>query len=132
MKTKNFLLAGIAGGITDFLLGFLMYGMLFHDYFGGGEPNMTYIFLGCMSYGFFMSYLLVNLGNLMTFVSGLKAGATIGFFVGLTEHLFRISMGGSTLATEKIAVDIIIYIIMGAGIGGVVAAVNGMLFKPAA
>ncbi len=29
MKTKNFLVAGIAGGIVDFLLEWLFYGIIF-------------------------------------------------------------------------------------------------------
>jgi hypothetical protein len=130
MKIKNFVIAGIAGGITDFLLGWVFYGMLFREYFGGEEPNLTFIFLGCMAYGFFMSYLLVNLANMVTFASGLKTGATIGFFVGLTDNLFRLSMGSAVVDYQKIVVDIVIYIIMGAGIGAVVAATNGALSKP--
>ncbi|HLA56551.1 MAG TPA: hypothetical protein VK623_10645 [Flavobacterium sp.] len=131
MKIKNFVIAGIAGGITDFLLGWVFYGMLFREYFGGEEPNLTFIFLGCMAYGFFMSYLLVNWANAITLVSGLKAGATVGFFVGLTDNLFRLSMGTTVIDYQRILVDIIIYILMGAGLGAAVAATNGALSKPA-
>ncbi len=39
MKTKNFLVAGLAGGITDFLLGWLFYGIIFKDTFPQPEES---------------------------------------------------------------------------------------------
>ncbi len=33
MNVKNFIVGGIVGGIVDFLLGWLFYGMLFKDIF---------------------------------------------------------------------------------------------------
>lgn len=125
MNVKNFLLAGIAGGITDFLLGWVLYGMLFHEYFGGMEPNLVYIFLGCMMFGFLMSYIFVRFANLVTFVSGLKAGAVIGLLIGLMNNFFMHSNAGEVVNYEKFAVDVVIGIIMGAVVGAVVAAVNG-------
>jgi len=31
MKTKNFVVSGLAGGIADFLLGWLFYGIIFNN-----------------------------------------------------------------------------------------------------
>ena len=39
MKTKNFLGSGVAGGITNFLLGWVFYGTLFKDYFPAPEES---------------------------------------------------------------------------------------------
>ena len=72
---KNFVLAGIAGGITDFLLGWVLYGIVFYDFFGGGEPNMAMITGGCFSFGFLMSYILVGLAG----ISGFGKGAELYF-----------------------------------------------------
>ncbi|HMI05935.1 MAG TPA: hypothetical protein VK528_00200 [Flavobacterium sp.] len=131
MNAKNFLLSGIAGGITDFLLGWLLYGMLFRDYFAGPEPNMVYIFLGCMTFGMIVSYTIVRWADLKTFAAGLKAGAAIGFLYGLADNFFT-SSGTTTVNYEKFAVDVVIMLIMGAGVGAVVALVNGALSKTAA
>ena len=131
MKIKNFLLAGIAGGAAYYLLGWLFYGMLFKEYFGGGDPNMTFITLGCFSFGFMFSYALVNLGNFTTLASGLKVGAILGFFFALTADFFmeaHSSMG----SCEKLCADIAISIVCSAVVGGIIAAVNGALSKPTA
>jgi hypothetical protein len=132
MNMKNFLAAGIAGGVTDFLLGWLLYGMLFHGYFGGGEPNMQWIVAGCMAFGLFMAYLFTGLSSRTTFAGGMVSGAVVGLFMGLIRHFFEASMAGSPMTVEQRAVDIIIGIVMGALVGGVVAMVNGKMSKPAA
>ncbi len=128
MNAKNFLLAGIAGGITDFLLGWILYGMLFHKYFGGVEPNLTLIFLGCLMFGFLISYIFVRWANLVTLVSGMMAGAVIGLILGLMNNFFMWS-DKPVVDWEKFMVDVFIGLIMGSVVGGVVAAVNGALSK---
>ena len=58
MKTKNFLISGIAGGIVDFFLGWIFYGMLFKDSFPQPEESsnaMVMIFLGCITFGLFIA-----------------------------------------------------------------------------
>lgn len=123
MNVKNFVLAGIAGGITDFLLGWLLYGMLFRDYFGGGEPNLGLIAGGCLFFGFLMSYIFVGLAGIASFAGGMKAGAVIGLLLAIMNNFFMRSMD-NPVNWEQFAVDVVIGIIMGAIVGGVVGAVN--------
>jgi hypothetical protein len=130
MKFKNFFLAGLAGGIADFLLGWLVYGILLYNYFGGHTPNMTFITLGCLAFGFFISYVLVSCANVTTFAGGLKVGAVFGLLYALTMDLFELA-GKVSPDFEKYAVDVAVTIVLTAIIGGVVAAVNGALSKPA-
>lgn len=131
MNVKNFLLAGIAGGITDFLLGWLFYGMLFHDFFGGQEPNLTYIFAGCMTFGFLLSYIYVGWTGINTLMAGLKAGLGIGLIMGLMNNFFRIAMDGGGI-DQMFGVDVVICLVIGMGVGAVVGAVNGGLSKKSA
>lgn len=131
MNVKNFLLAGILGGITDFLLGWIFYGMLFYQFFGSQEPNLTYTFAGCMSFGFLMSYIYVGLTNINTLASGAKAGAGIGLIMGLMNNFFRISMDKGTI-DQMFAVDVLICVLMGVGVSAVVAAIHGKLSPKAA
>jgi uncharacterized membrane protein len=128
MKIKKFLLAGIAGGVADYLLGWLLYGMLFKDYFAEGEPNLVFITLGCFSYGFLFSYIFVRWANLVTFASGLSAGAVLGFFYAIISGFFSFSMQKEA-NYDHFGVNIVIMIVMGAIIGGIVAAVNGASSK---
>lgn len=130
MNVKNFLIAGILGGITDFLLGWIFYGMLFHDFFGGQDPNLTYIFAGCMSFGLLMAYIYVGWANLTTLAAGAKAGAGIGLIMGVMNNFFRIAMDGGHL-DKMFGVDVFICIVISVGVGAVVAAMNGQLTKKA-
>lgn len=127
MNVKNFLLAGLAGGITDFLLGWLFYGILFHDYFGGAEPNLTFIFAGCMTFGFLISYIYNKWANISTLITGAKGGAVLGLIIGLMENFFRTAMSGDSIDYQMIVVDVVICLLIGAGVGAIVGIVNGAL-----
>lgn len=129
MKTKNFLVAGIAGGIADFLLGWLFYGMLFKDYFPQPEEStnaMVMIFLGCMTFGLFYAYIFTKWAQITTLTTGAKAGAVIGLFVSVAMNFFNMAMN-SAATFQTFAIDVAIGIVMGAIIGAVVAVVNGKL-----
>ena len=128
MNLKNFLLAGIAGGITDFLLGWVFYGMLFHEFFGGQEPNLTYIFAGCMSFGLLLGYIYVGWTNITSWLQGLKAGAGIGIILGIMQNFFRISMDKGAI-DQMFVVDVVICALIGLGVGAVVGSVNGAFSK---
>ncbi len=128
MKTKNFLIAGIVGGIVDFFLGWLFYGMLFKDFFPEADQenmNLTMIFLGCMMYGLFVAYIFVNWAGITLAKSGAISGAIFGFFYGLTVNLFMAS--SKELDINTLVVDVFISIVMTAIIGAIIAVINGKL-----
>ena len=130
MKTKNFLGAGIVGGIVDFLLGWLFYGMLFKDYFpqpGDDNANaMVMIFLGCLTFGLFIAYIYTKWAQITTAGTGAKAGAVIGLFVGLFYNFFNMAMMADA-SMQMAALDVGIGIVMTAIVGAVVGVVNGKL-----
>lgn len=127
MNVKNFLIAGIVGGIVDFLLGWLFYGFLFKDAFATGEgENMTFIFLGCMSVGLFVSYIFTKWASISTPATGLKGGAVIGVFMGLYSNLF-FNATNPTPDYKLMGLDMAIMIVMLAVVGAAVAAVNGKM-----
>lgn len=127
MNVKNFIVGGIVGGIADYLLGWLFYGILFKENFGGKDPeNMLFIALGCMTFGFFISYIFTKWAQISTWATGLKAGAVIGLFCGLQSNFFSNSMN-ATPDYQIIGLDMAIMIVMGAIVGAVVGAVNGMM-----
>lgn len=130
MKTKNFLIAGIVGGIVDFLLGWLFYGTLFKDYFPGpseeGTQTMVMIFLGCITFGLFVAYIYTQWAQISTAATGAKAGAIIGLFVGLFYNFFNMAMN-SEATFQLFALDVGISIVMTAVIGAVIGMVNGKM-----
>ncbi len=129
MKTKNFLIAGIIGGIVDFLLGWLFYGIIFADTFPQPEESSTtmlFIFLGCLTFGLFVAYIYTRWAQISTLATGAKAGAIIGVFIGLFYNFFNLAMQpGATM--ELAALDVGISVVMTAIIGAVIGAVNGKL-----
>lgn len=129
MKTKNFLVAGIVGGIVDFLLGWLFYGLLFKDSFPQPEEDsnaLIFIFLGCITFGLFVAYIFTKWAQITTAATGAKAGAVIGIFLALYWHFFGMAMDPST-PIETVGLDIVISIVMAAVVGAVVGLINGKL-----
>jgi len=127
MNTKNFILGGIAGGITDFLLSWVYYGILFREYFGNAEPSLELIAAGCLCFGFLISYIFVGLAHITSFVGGMKAGAVIGLIMGMMNNFFMRSMD-NPVNWEQFAVDVFICLVAASIVGGVVGALN----RPAA
>ena len=129
MKTKNFLVAGVVGGIVDFLLGWLFYGIIFVNTFPQPEESsqtMIFIFLGCMTFGLFVSYIYTKWAQISTLATGAKSGAIIGLFVGLFFNFFNMAMT-SEAVLNLAALDVGISVVMTAIIGGVIGLVNGKI-----
>jgi hypothetical protein len=126
MNVKNFLISGIVGGIVDFLLGWVFYGILFKDLYPQNEnTNLVFIFLGCMTFGLFVAYIFTKWAGITNAVTGLKAGAVIGLFTSLSMNFFMYS--GMELNLQNMITDIIITIVLGAGVGASVAFTNGKM-----
>lgn len=130
MKTKNFLISGVVGGIVNFLLGWLFYGILFKDFVPQppeeGAENMVLIFLGSLTFGLFLAYIYTKWGQISTAVTGAKAGAVIGLFLGLFWNFFSAAMSAAP-DYQYFAIDVVITIVMSAIVGAVVAAINGKI-----
>jgi len=126
MNVKNFLVAGIAGGIVNFLLGWVFYGMLFKDIYPEGEEmNLVFTFLGCLTSGLFVAFIFTKWAGITMPVTGLKAGAIIGFFTSLSMNFFMYS--NKAVNYQNIALDVVISIIIGAIIGAAVALILGKM-----
>ncbi len=127
MNVKNFLVSGIVGGIVEFLLGWLFYGILFKNSFPtNGNENMLFIFLGCMTFGFFVSYNFTKWAGISNVATGLKAGAVIGLFMSLYSNFFMNSMTAE-INYQTMGLDVVITVVMAALVGAVIALVNGKL-----
>jgi hypothetical protein len=126
MKTKTFIIAGICGGITNWLLSWLSYGIILEDYFA--QPNeskraIIYLILGCLALGFFLSYFYNRWAQISTMSTGAKAGAFFGLFLALTTGFTKMAMDAS-LTTELFTLDIAVSIFITAITGAVVGFIN--------
>lgn len=124
MKLKNFILAGIIGGIVDFFLGWIFYDFIFKPFLpvvDESQMNLTMIFFGCMTLGFFLSFLIVK-SSIVNYVSGMKFGAVVGLFLGLYTNFFQFS--SKPLDLHLFLLDTFIGILLASIVGGVIAVVN--------
>ncbi|WP_333879437.1 hypothetical protein [Flavobacterium sp.] len=130
MNVKNFIVGGIVGGITDFLMGWLLYGMLLKDYFpkpeGAGEENLVFIFLGCMSFGFMLSFIFNQGEGISKCVPGVKLAAGIALFMALCNNFFY-NMYNQTINWQMVATDVVVSIVIASIVGAVIAVVNGKM-----
>ena len=129
MKTKNFLGSGIAGGIANFLLGWLFYGIIFKDTFPQPDESsntMMFIALGSLTFGLFIAYIFTKWAQISTVTSGAKAGAVIGLFISLFYNFFGMAMN-SDASYQMFATDLGISIVMTAITGAIIGFVNGKM-----
>jgi hypothetical protein len=126
MNIKNFLAAGIIGGIVDFLLGWVFYGMLFKDIYPE-TPNMKleFIFLGCITFGLLVSYIFTKWAGITSPATGIIAGAIIGFINGLSMNFFMYS--NIPLNSQNLIIDVLITTFISAAVGATVAFINGKM-----
>lgn len=118
---KNLLLSGIAGTIVYYLLGWLVYSVLFPEMASGDESPIG-IFLGCLFYVFIYALIFVRWAHITTFKSGFNASVILGLLYALSWHSFSYD-GNLDLANSL--KEIISGVLMIAIAGGVVGLVNG-------
>lgn len=129
MNTKTFILAGLIGGIVNWLLGWLSYGVILSDYFPLPNENnrsLTFLFLGCLSLGFFLSYFYNRWAQISTVSTGARAGAFFGLFLALSYGFFKMATK-TTITTELFTLDVAFSIGIIAVTGAVVGGINGKI-----
>ena len=96
MNTKM-LIGGVLGGIVYFLLGWLVYGIIFADSMGAGACMrahdavlLLWIFIGNVFIGLMLSYVFSRMATVTTFGSGAMAGAIIGLLsaIGIDSLMY--------------------------------------------
>ncbi|MFL6374817.1 MAG: hypothetical protein ACJ73D_09140 [Pyrinomonadaceae bacterium] len=137
------LIAGIVGAVVSMIVGWLLWGMLLANYFASTlsplgksviatNPRFLPLTVAQLAFGFFYAFILVRWAKATNLVSGLFAGAVIGFFLALTGDLMNdafmvgIHVGANT---PPMLVDIAGATVLGACIGGVQGLVLGMMGK---
>jgi hypothetical protein len=131
MDTKKFLIASIAGGITLFLLGGLIYGLALKSYVDANsvvpmpdQPVWWSMILSQLVMGGFLAHIYGKWANISTFAGGLKAGVLIGVFLGVGLGFDLASLG--LMNIEFASVDVALWAIRFGIAGGVVGQVLGM------
>lgn len=130
MNVKNFIVGGIVGGIVDFLMGWLVYGMLLKDTFpkpeDAGSENMIFVFLGCMSFGFLISYIFSQGQGISSCVAGIKMAIGVALFMSLSSNFFM-NMYKETIDIKILIFDVLASLVLAIVVGASVAVINGKM-----
>ncbi len=130
MNVKNFIVGGIVGGIVDFLMGWLIWGILLKETFpapeGSGPENIMFIFLGCMSFGFMLSYIFAQGETVLKCVPGIKFAVGVALFMSLANNFFG-NMYKDTIDVKMVAIDVVASLVVAAVVGAAIAVTNGKM-----
>ncbi|KPM47905.1 hypothetical protein [Jiulongibacter sediminis] len=131
MNTKS-IVAGLLAGLTLFLLGWLIYGILLADLFSdmGGTAtgvaktdeemmsSIHWLVIGQMALGLLLSYIFAKWASISTFSGGAKAGAVIGAFVAIGWDFTMLGTSNVTSLSSTL-LDVVLMIIQMALAGAV-------------
>lgn len=138
MNTKRFVIGTLAGGITMYLVGYLIWGLIFADFFAANMGSATGVtretmlvwalVLGTLSLAALVTLAVGSQAGASTILDGLKIGAIVGFLVWFGVDFMHYGTRNLWNLTATI-VDPLLEIVR-TGIGGaVIAAVLGRIPK---
>lgn len=130
MNIKKIVVAGLAGGILDWILGAIFWGALGSTLFETPQPanmNMTLITFGCFTIGFLIAYICIGLANITKPIAGIKVGAVLGLFNSLMANLFTYAYDTSKISIHDFIMDVIVQIICFSLVAALVAYINGKM-----
>ena len=130
MNTKT-MISGVLGGVTYFLLGFLIWEFLLKDMMSDcigsatgimraeNEMIMWAMIIGNLGYGFAFAYALGTWSGVTTFIGGAKAAAAVAFLFTLGYDMIYYATTNMSSLTGVIY-DLGISTFIGAMAGGVI------------
>lgn len=132
---KKILLSTLIGGVFNFLLGWLVYGILFASVtkqlaspevalisLKEEEIRLGYLFLSCTMGALLMAFIFVKAGNINTWLAGAKTGAIIGLIMAAWINSSLYSMT-KYFTFPGMLFDVALNTLMAAATGVVVALV---------
>ena len=136
MNVQKLLIGGIVGGVAYFLLGWLLYGQLLHNFFVEHPGTATNVdkpmeqftwwalVLGNILSGFLVAYIFLKAG-VSSLASGLVTGIVIGLLMAASYDC--IVLGTTNIMSKHGALaDTLAFTIMTGIVGAIVGAINGM------
>lgn len=126
------MLAGLAGGIFYFFLGWLVYGILLMNFYTANSthydglnkemPVMWMLALSNLLMGYFLAFIFDRWARISTLKGGFIGGLSIGLFVSLIydfSFLSMMNLMNFTLAIVDILVSSVVIGMVGAVVGWV-------------
>ena len=136
MDIKRFIIGTVVGGITLFILGYVIFELAFADFFAANagsatgawkDPQVIWaIALGTLSYAALITLALGTRAGSTTIVEGLKVGAIVGFLMWFGADMIIYGVWNLSNLTATIA-DSLLELIRAGISGAVIAAVLGKI-----
>lgn len=137
MSIKKVTIAGIAGGVVAFFLGWLIFGILLMDFMSEhmnttlNRPETEFIWWAMIAsnliWGITYAYIFNRWANVNSLAGGFGAGAIIAFLFCLAFAFSFYSMTTLYNDLTAVAVDVAANTVMGAVTGGVIGFVLGKI-----
>ena len=139
MSTRA-ILAGIAGAVFAFFLGWLIFGILLMDYYTANTtsypglmkemPNLVLIFLSQLIMGLLFSFVFERWAGFRTIGRGIVGGIILGLPIMLSFDLFFLA-GMNLFGPTLIVVDVLANAFVTALMGGLIGFILGLKKKAA-
>lgn len=136
MNAKTRILATLAGFVTFFILGWLLYGMLLMDFYASNAGSATGVMrsdtemvwwaliAGNVLEAYFLVYVFGKWANITTFGGGLQAGIMLGLILGYAMDLTMYATSNTMNLTAALVDPLVSALMMGIT-GGVVGMMLG-------
>jgi len=121
MKTKKILVAGIAGGVLFFLMGWLIYGIILANYAAGqgnsefmrpmSEMKWWALIISNLCCGFLFAFIF-DWSKIRSLSSGAAKGAILGLLLAIATDLGLYSMYTMFSGFAPVIVDIVSSVVM--------------------
>ncbi len=131
METKQFVTGTLVGGVTLFVLGYLIFDLAFADFYSANAGSATgvargaqlvwAVALGSLSYAALITLAIGSRAGSATIGAGVQIGAVVGFLLWVTADFILYGITNIANLTRTV-VDPLLELVRG-GIGGGVTAV---------
>jgi hypothetical protein len=138
MKTRKILFGGLAGGLTFFLLGWLLYGILLMGFMSAhsnqcaARPMQDMVWWAIIGSNLALGFLLtliLSWSGITTIMSGVRVSCITGLLLSASMDLSFYSMTTMYSSLAVIIVDIMVYTFMFTVGGIVISWVMGLVKK---
>jgi hypothetical protein len=129
MDTKKFLLGTLAGTVTSFIVGFLIYGLALQSYMASNTmagvnkatPDFLWLVLAHVCFAMAVTYIFMKWAGISTIGAGAAGAFVIGLLISLGYDFSmygtsNIMSGMSMIAVDAVA-SAVIWAAGGAGVG---------------
>jgi len=133
---KRLIIGTIVGGIALYILGYVIWVVIFADFFTANAGSATGVFrdnpvawalaLGTLSYAALLTLAIGTRAGSATIVDGVKVGAIVGFLMWFGVDFIHYGIANISNLTATIA-DSLLELVRAGISGGVIAAVLGMI-----